>query len=93
MRLGRSVERRARAHEHQVIAIEHARLLRRERKRVAAAVKRIDASKQRLIHKDVIPVLGLERRQVALNREDRIVRVGAGEHVEHVLDAGERGAA
>ena len=76
-----------------MVAIENTGLLRRQPERVAAAVKSIDAPEQRLVHKDAIPVLGLERREVALDRKDRVIGVGAGEHMEKVLNARERSSA
>ena len=38
-------------------------------------------------------MLGAERRDLALDREDRVIGVGAGERIEHVLDPGQRVAA
>ena len=81
-RLGRGIERGAGALEHQVVALEHARLLGRQAELVALAMQSIDAAEQRLVHEDAVPVLGLERRELALDRLDGVVGVRAGEHVE-----------
>jgi len=89
-RLRRRVERGAGAAELYVIALEHAPLLGRKRKPVAHLVETIDAAEQGLVHEDPVPVLGLERGQLALEREDRIVGVGAGQEMEKVDGSRER---
>ena len=83
-RLRRGVKRSAGAGKFQVIALEHAPLLGRKRKPVAHLVETIDAAEQGLVHEDPVPVLGLERGELALDREDRIVGVSAGEEIENV---------
>ncbi len=87
--LRRGFERRTRAGEHRMIALEHARLLRREAKLVAGAIEPIDAAKQRLVHENPVPVLGFERRELALDLENVVVGVGTGQQIEDVGDAGE----
>src|SRR4051812_4181927 len=52
------IERRAGALEHQVIALQHTRLLSVEAERVAALPERVDAAGQRLCPHDVSPVVG-----------------------------------
>src|SRR5262249_46302873 len=61
----------------------------RKAERVAAAVKRIEAAEQRLVHEDRVPVPRLTRRELALELEDGVIGVGAGEKIEHSVDAGE----
>ena len=78
------IERGARTLVHRVIAIEHARLFRRQAELPAAAVKRVDPPIQALVHEDSVPMLGRERRQLALDLLDRVVRVRAGEEIEDV---------
>ena len=81
---------RAGAGKLQVVALEHAPLLGRKRKPIAHAVETIDAAEQGLVHEDPVPMLGLERGQLALEREDRIVGVGTGQEMEKVDGSRER---
>ena len=76
-----------------MIALEHAPLLGREREPVALAMQRVDPAEQRLVHEDLVPVLGAQRRDLALDLQDRVVGVGAGERIEDVVDTRERVAA
>src|SRR5262245_2163352 len=87
-RLG--IERRAGALEHQIIALQNARLLGREAECVAALPERVDAAEQRLVEQDAVPVASLARRNLALDREQRIVGVGAGKHAKDPADPIER---
>jgi hypothetical protein len=70
-----------------MIAIEHARLLGREVDVVASPVERVDPPKQRLVHEDRVPVLGENRRELALDRLEGIVGVRTGEIEEDAADA------
>jgi hypothetical protein len=79
--LGR-FKRRAGAHEHGVIALQHARLLGGEAKPLACGMKRVDAPEQRLVHQDAVPVAGAAGRQLTLDGEQRVVGMSAGEHAE-----------
>ncbi len=90
-RLG--IERGAGALEHQVIAFQHARLLGIEAERVAALPERVDAAEQRLVEQDAVPVPGLARRDLALDRQQRVVGVRAGEHAENTCRPAPSGAA
>ena len=49
-------------------------------------MERIDAAEQGSVVQDAVAVAGAARRDVALDREQRRVGVGAGKHVEHVAD-------
>jgi len=73
-----------------VVALEHAPLLGRKRKPLAHLAETIDAAEQGLVHEDPVPMLGLERGQLALECEDRIVGVGAGQEMEKVDGSRER---
>jgi len=72
------------------LAIEHALLLGREAELIALAVQGIDPAEQRLVHEDAVPVLGLQRRQGALDLLDRVIGVRAGQHAENVGNARKR---
>ena len=50
-------------------------------------MKRIDPAEQGLVHENPVPVLGRERRELALDLLDRVVGVRAGEEMEDVVDA------
>ena len=82
--LRRGVERSAGAGELRVVALEHALLFRRKRKLIAHSIQAIDAAEQGRVHEDAVPVLGLDRRQLALDREDRIIGMGACQQIENV---------
>ena len=89
-RLRRRCERCARPLVHRVVAFEHALLLGAERKLAARMVQRLDAAKQRRIHEDPVPMLGLKRRQFALDRENGVVGIGVRKRVEDIGDAREQ---
>src|SRR5262245_15130555 len=89
-RLG--IERGTGALEHQVIALQHARLLGVEAKRLAALAERVDAAEQQLVEQDAVPVAGLTRRNLALDLEQRIVGVGARKHAKDPADPIQRAA-
>ncbi len=91
--LRRRIEPCAGTLEPKMVALEHPRLLGREAELIAAAMQRIHAAEQGLVHRDLVPVLGVDRRELALDLLDRIVRVRAREQVEHIVEAGELGAA
>ena len=91
--LGGWVEARARAPVHQVVAVEHARLLRREPEPVALLVQGIDPPEQAFIVQDPVMVGGQLRPDLALDGLQRLVGVGAGEVEEHAGDAVEKLAA
>src|SRR5262245_23754211 len=74
-RLG--IERRTGALEHQIIALQNARLLAVEAECAAALPERVDAAEQRLVKQDAVPVASLARRNLALDREQCIVGMGA----------------
>ncbi len=69
------------------MALQHARLLWREAEAVALAVKRVDAGEQSGVHPHLVPVRRGAGRDVALDREQLVVAVGADELAEHVVDA------
>ena len=83
-RLGGGIERRAGALEIQMIALEHPRLLGVEPEPVAGAVQRIDAAEQGGVVQDAVPMAGAAGRDVALDRQQLRIAVGAGEGPEHV---------
>ena len=51
-----------------------------------ANVQRLHAAEQGLVHEDGVAVLGEDRRHLALDRLKRVVRMRAGEVVEHAAD-------
>ena len=53
-------------------------------------MQRIDPGEQRLVEVDLVPVAGEARRHVALDRLDRVVRVGARQHIEDIADTAEQ---
>ena len=67
-----------------MIALEHAALLRGQREAVAHSVQAVDPAEQGRVHENGVPVLGLERRELTLDRQNRIVGMGAGQQVEDV---------
>ena len=89
-RFRRRVKGRARTHESQVIALEHAPLFRGQREALAHLVQAIDPAEQGRVHENGVPVLGLEWRELTLDRQNRIVRMGAGQQVEDVAGPRER---
>jgi hypothetical protein len=76
-----------------VVALQHPRLLRRQAELGAAREQRLDPPEQRRVHADLVAVPGQDRREIALQRLQRIVGMGAGQGAEHVPDAVERAAA
>ncbi len=66
------------AAERKMVAFQDARLFHVEPERVAPLIEGIDARKERRIEMDLGRVPGQERRHVALDRLDRLARVGAG---------------
>jgi hypothetical protein len=83
-RLGGGVQRRARTQEFQIIALENAPLFRGQRELIACAIQTLDTAEQGRVHVDTVPVPGLDGRNLALDREDFVVVVGAGQEVEDV---------
>ena len=84
--LGGGIEPGAGAAEERVVALQHARLLRRSGRGRRAPMQRIDPGEQRLVEVDLVPVAREARRHVALDRLDRVVRVGARQHIEDIAD-------
>jgi hypothetical protein len=91
--LGGPVVGRAGAAEGSVVALEHALLLGVKAEPVGVAHKRVDTAEQRRIGVDPVPVARELRRNLALDRKQCIVGVGAGEDVEHIANALERAPA
>ena len=73
-----------------MIALEHARLLRRQAELLTAPVQSDDAAEHVLVHENAVPVPGLAWRQVALDLQNGIVAMGAGEEMEDAGHARER---
>ncbi len=91
--LGGTVEAGAGAAEADVIALEHALLLGAEPKGVGLLCERIDAAEQGRIGLDLVPMAGELRGDPAFQLEQGLVAVGADQHVEDVLDPGQRPSA
>jgi len=81
-----ALERSAGAAEGSVIALEDALLLGGEVKRFALLHQSIDATEQLSIGVELVPVAGDLRGQFALDPEQRVVAMRAGQKVEHLLD-------
>ena len=90
---GRFIEARAGAAERGVVALDDALLFVGQVKRADVAHQRVDAAKKRAVGVDVIPMACHLRCDLTLDFQERVVAVRAGQHVEHVADAGERPAA
>ncbi len=86
----RVIEGGSGAAEAGVIALEHALLLGVEAGRIGRAHHRIDAAEQRRTRIDLVPMAGKLRRQFALDCEQRVVGIGAGQDVEDLVDALQR---
>ena len=84
--LGRA-ELRPGAHEVEVEAFEHARLLGRQRKSLALRVECVDSGEQAAVHRDRAAVRRQQRRHVHLDRLQRRRGLARREVVEHALDA------
>ena len=84
------VEAGAGAAEAGVVALQHALLLGIEAERVDAAHQRIDAAEQRRVGVDLVPMPRHLRRNLALDLEQRVVGMGAGQEMEHVADPRQR---
>ena len=82
--LRRLVQRGAGPHEAGVIAVEDAGLLRREAERGAPPPEVVDAGKERPVEVEGIIVAGEQRRDVALDRLQRLAGVGAGQDEEQI---------
>ena len=76
-----------------MIALDHPLLFGIEPERVGLAHQRVDAGEQIRVGVNVVPVPRHHRRHLALDLLQRIVGMGAGEHMEHVLDPRQRPAA
>ena len=92
-RFGVRREPRAVAHERDVIERQRARLLGIEAQAVARRPQRLDAREQRIVEINFAAGARQNRRDVALDRLQRVVAVGAGEIEKHRRDAIERRAA
>ncbi len=88
--LRRIVEAGAGAAEAGVVALQHALLFGIEAERVDAAHQRIDAAEQRRVGVDLVPMPRHLRRHLALDLEQRVVGMGAGQEMEDVADARQR---
>ena len=88
--LRRIVEAGAGAAEAGVIALQHALLLGIEAELVDVAHQRIDAAEQRRVGVDLVPVPRHLRRNLALDLEQRVVGMGAGQEMEYVADPRQR---
>src|SRR6185437_6702270 len=87
-----ALERGAGAAEGRVIALEYALLLGGEVKRLALLHQSIDATEQLRIGVEPVPVVRDLWRELALDRKQRLIAVGAGQKVEHLLDPCQRPA-
>ena len=76
-----------------VVAVEDARLLGVEAELVAPVEQRRDAPEQRLVHEDRAAMARQARRDLALDRLQRVVGVAAGEVEEHRRDPAKLAAA
>ena len=92
-RLGRRIERGAGAAEGDVIALENAHLLGAKAERAGLLHQRVDAGEQFRVGVNVVPMSCHHRRDLALDRLQRVIGVGAGKHMEHMLDPRQRPAA
>ncbi len=90
--LRRTVEAGAGAAETGVVALQHALLLGIEAELVDVAHQRVDAAEQRRIGVDLVPMPGDLRRDLALELEQRVVGMGAGQEMEYVADLRQRPA-
>ena len=91
--LGRRVEGGAGAAEAGVIALDDALLLARQIELVGLLHQRVDALEQVRIGIDGVPVPGELRRDLALDLEQGVIGMGAGQKVKHIADPLERAAA
>ena len=88
--LAGGVETRAGAHEIGVVAVEHAELLGVEPERRAPLPERLDPAEERLVEGDLVAVARQCRGDVALDRLERVIGIGAGqveEHRHHLIEA------
>src|ERR1700749_4720481 len=85
-----ALERGAGAAEGSVIALEDALLLGGEVKRLALLHQSIDATEQLSIGVELVPVAGDLWGQFALDRKQRVVTMGTGHKVKHLLDPPQR---
>ena len=81
------------AHEIGVIALENAHLLRGKRERLPLCVHGGDAAEQIVVEVDLAVVAREDRRHVALDLFESVVRVRPGQIVEHRGDTAEKRAA
>ena len=89
-RFGLRLSACARAGEVEMIAIEHARLLGRQPEFVLVRLERVDALEQSLVQIGLAAVAREEGRDLALNRLQLVIRVGAGqveENARHFVQA------
>jgi hypothetical protein len=84
------IEAGAGAAERDVIALQHALLLRRKSEIGAAGVKLVDAVEEAGVGEDGVAVRGEKRRDFAFDRHDGRVSVGAGEEREDIVDPRQR---
>ena len=89
-RLRFAVERGAGAAKRCVIALEHALLLGGKVERFALTHQGVDAAEEPRIGVELVPVACDLRSEFALDGEQRVVAVGAGQKMEHLLDPRER---
>ena len=85
-----AVERGAGAAKGCVIALEHALLLGGEVERLALPHQSIDAAEELCVGVELVPVARDLRRELALDLEQRVVAVGAGQKMEHLFDPPQR---
>ncbi len=88
-----AVERGAGAAEARMIALDDALLLGIEPERVGFPHHRVDAAEQCRIGVDLVPVAGDLRRKFALDFEQSVVGVRAGQQPKRIADALQRPAA
>ena len=72
------------------MTLQRAQLLYVEAQRLALAPKRIDPREQRIVEMNFGLMRGKERRDIAFNRLDVFVRIGAGEIEKDARDAAEK---
>ena len=85
-----AVERGPGAAKGCVIALEHALLLGGEVERLALPHQSVDAAEELCVGVELVPVARDLRRELALDLKQRVVAVGAGQKMEHLLDPPQR---
>ena len=75
-----------------VMALQHALLLGGKAEAFAPGMERVDTGEQGLVHPHLVPVCGGLRGDVAFDRQQFLVAVGADQLAEDVIDAGEHAA-